>query len=996
MCRILQINLGRRRRATDLLYKFAQEQRTDIIIVSEPNLLACSTVDWQKDRKNDVAIKILHNHIKIYDKGSGDGYAWIEMADLVIIGCYISPNVSLETYDNYLYNLQCLYRAQTKNVIFCGDFNARSFSWNDKIENRRGTLLTEFISENELTICNTGNTPTWRRGASSSVLDLTFCSAEIAPRISNWTVADEMESLSDHAYILFQISKTEHDSNYNNNNTNFKIKYNRDKHYNTLKSNYNALKPQTGMDPAAYTELIAATCEKTFDKIRSKTGFKRPVYWWTREIAAIRTQCIAKRRQVTRCTPDDPNRERLISECKCSRKALKAEIRKQKIKAWAELCDDINNDTWGFGYKIATKRFGFNKIDRITEKETERQVKKLFVQHDTICWTNLDTTDGDISPIEKDEMVYAAGRLRSNKAAGPDGITAEWLKAIIEIDPDTCLNVMNTVLRSGEIPPQWKEARLVLIPKPQKEGQSERSYRPLCVLNTIGKLFEHLLLVRLNDEVERNGGLSDLQFGFRKKRSTGDAMAIVKNIVDQINTISYSHRQFCAMATLDVKNAFNSVPWRLIVSNLKEKKISNYIINLIQNYFTNRLLTCSENLNFMMSAGVPQGSVLGPTLWNIYFDPVVGLRTNSNVTISAYADDLAITVFAPSEDQLRTDLEHVIGSINETLNDNGLMLAREKTELVLLAGRRKLKSLIINIAGDRIESKPQTNYLGVMFDRDLRFNLQVTHVVMKAERQIAALCRLMPNVGGPRQQKRRLLASVAESTVLYACHVWADVLRHRKYCNLINKLQRKILIRICRAYRTASTEALQVVAGAIPLDIKIWERSKIATGTDKNDARTASVVAWQDRWSRGTGTGDWTRRLIPDVSVWLTGNQWNVNHQLTQFLTGHGCFNNYLKRIKKLSSDECWFCHETDSPEHTIFKCSQWDGERSILEVRLQQRISPDNIISIMLQDEDRWNLVLNYVTAIMMSKEAEERYKKQHPSNAGGQVSNLQNTEHI
>jgi hypothetical protein len=173
-----------------------------------------------------------------------------------------------------------------------------------------------------------------------------------------------------------------------------------------------------------------------------------------------------------------------------------------------------------------------------------------------------------------EELKAAAERLRTGKARGPDGVPPEVVKLAVTAAPEEILQVMNGLFRDGYFPEPWKVGRLVLIPKKETDGEGRPKVRPICLLDAMGKIYEHLIRARLLTEVEEKGGLSDRQFGFREGMSTMDAIDDVLGFAQVAQSGSWGRKDMCALITLDVENAFNTVPWEGIVEALERVAIS--------------------------------------------------------------------------------------------------------------------------------------------------------------------------------------------------------------------------------------------------------------------------------------------------------------------------------------------------------------------------------------------------------------------------------------
>ena len=177
-------------------------------------------------------------------------------------------------------------------------------------------------------------------------------------------------------------------------------------------------------------------------------------------------------------------------------------------------------------------------------------------------------------------------------------------------------------------------------------------------------------------------------------------------------------------------------------------------------------------------------------------------------------------------------------------------------------------------------------------DRRLSFGEHLRIAAAKAIQCRANLARFMSNIGGPREAKRRLVASVVLSKLLYAAPIWANALLNHAIQKRLFSAQRSAALRIVSAYRTVSTSAVLVLASVPPIDLLAEERQetfqlgKELTCTDLQEIARAKDAIGKD----GRQTGRWTYRLIPKLATWLNRKHGEVGFYLAQALSGHGCF----------------------------------------------------------------------------------------------------------
>ncbi|XP_008181108.1 uncharacterized protein LOC103308814 [Acyrthosiphon pisum] len=397
------------------------------------------------------------------------------------------------------------------------------------------------------------------------------------------------------------------------------------------------------------------------------------------------------------------------------------------------------------------------------------------------------------------------------------------------------------------------------------------------------------------------------------------------------------NRDLCVTVSLDVRNAFNTAPWRRIDAALCEKKVPSYLIRLIRSYLQDRSILVGRTLlRRSTTCGIPQGSVLGPALWKIFYDELLELKMPQGVQLVAFTDDVCVLGISRNGESASTLMNPVLEAVADWMNINGLQLAPAKTEAIVLTRKNVYNDPELIVEGHAIPVKQSMRYLGVELDTRLLFTKHVQQASSKAFKSALAIARLMPNVGGPSQCKRALLGTVANSKMLYAASTWATQgTKTAKNRNEMARAQRTVAIRTIRAYCTVSADGSSLLASMVPADIVANERARMRRRLDDQDEitpksgikkqeRSISITAWQARWDRSPNAR-WTHRLLPDVGRWLSKPPLSLTYHLTQVLSGHGCFRSYLHDKDRAVDSYCYYCMDPDDTvEHTVFTCPRW------------------------------------------------------------------------
>lgn len=276
---------------------------------------------------------------------------------------------------------------------------------------------------------------------------------------------------------------------------------------------------------------------------------------------------------------------------------------------------------------------------------------------------------------------------------------------------------------------------------------------------------------------------------------------------------------FCAGVSLDIKNAFNSIPWGCIIRALKDSRCPRYLIKIIVIFFGTVDLFLSRGgveLHYRVRKGVPQGSVPGPLLWNMTYNKILNVALPIGCSLVCFADDTLVLVGGLTLPQMKIRFGMVVEKLLMCTDSLGLEIATDKTEMLVFGGRKGEEiemDIVINVGKMR--------YLGIILDGNWDFGAHIEWVAKKAEKLIKALVCLLPNLKGPGEKKRRLYASAMRSIILYGAPIWADerVLKNMRKMAPIVRVQRRIDQRTVSAYCMVSGVATGLLARSPSIDI---------------------------------------------------------------------------------------------------------------------------------------------------------------------------------
>ncbi|XP_045459903.1 uncharacterized protein LOC123670453 [Melitaea cinxia] len=301
-------------------------------------------------------------------KAKGHGYVAAVRGGVAFVGVYFSPNRDLAALERFLDVLGPLVgQLAPLHVFVAGDLNAKSTAWGNPVTNPKGREVEEWALAAGLSLLNVGAVQTCMRWSGGSVVDVTFATPAIARRVEGWRVETEVETLSDHRYIRFEVSPAPvrpalmSSSTSSSGRSQFPrwalSKLNRELAEEAAIIGRWSLPPlmEFGVDEAAnrLCDAFTAVCRAAMP-LAKRPPLRRALYWWSAEITGLRAACNGARRQYTRSRrrrPQDVDRDdRLRRIYVEKRKILQQAICRAKEEAWLELVGGLERDPWGRPY----------------------------------------------------------------------------------------------------------------------------------------------------------------------------------------------------------------------------------------------------------------------------------------------------------------------------------------------------------------------------------------------------------------------------------------------------------------------------------------------------------------------------------------------------------------------------------------------------------------------------------------------------------------------
>ena len=388
--------------------------------------------------------------------------------------------------------------------------------------------------------------------------------------------------------------------------------------------------------------------------------------------------------------------------------------------------------------------------------------------------------------------------LDPKKAITFQNIPPKILKLSINTCSSSLQKLFNNCLLTGEFPVELKWADITPIFK-KGDPTLSSNYRPISVLPLISKFFERLMqnqLIQYFDDF-----LSPYLCGYRKRFSAQHAMVSLiekwKNILDK--------NGYGGGVLMDLSKAFDTLNHDLLIAKLHAYGLSRTSLKLLKSYLSNRFQRTKINSSFSswseLALGVPQGSVLGPLLFNIYINDLFYITNQTEVC--NYADDTTFHACDLDLQNLIRRLEHDSIIAVEWFESNYMKLNQDKCHLIISG--HKHEAMFVNINEHQIWESREQKLLGIVLENTLKFENHLSTQSKKAGQKLSALIRISKFLKF--NQKRTLMKAFIEGQFGYCPLLW--MFSGKTSNNRINKLHERALRVVYSDYNSTFDDLLR-------------------------------------------------------------------------------------------------------------------------------------------------------------------------------------------
>ena len=774
--------------------------------------------------------------------------------------------------DKDQYNMLLKY----PNSIIMGDFNAHHKLWGHQQSNKKGNDLLDLINDNNIVLHN-DKSPTHIYRHGTNVLDLTLTSSNIAHKFI-WKNTNNFLG-SDHCII--EISKTtqrdaQQQQQHQQPTKRFNLKRANWKKFTELADKQINEKLITNDPIQTYENLekqLLTIAHETIPYYNNKQKMYKS--WWNDKC----TEAIKNRNKARNKAQRTQNIDDII-EFKKAQAVVKRTIKQVKREQWEKTCNDTNNNIsklWDMVNKLKGK-YKRRKIATLKDENNNTYVTgetnkaELLATHFARINSNANFTQEFIRHKEEFERTYAdelndsndydipinepftltefkkAINSKKDTAPGADKILYTFYKHLTDRSLAIALSIFNTLWKTSQLPPLWKHSNVIAILKQSKPPELPTSYRPISLTSNSCKIFETMINNRLKWYLEKNKIINIKQSGFRNHHSTTDHLLTLTDIINK----AMATQQTVNTIFLDITKAFDMVWHKGLLYKIRQIGIKGNSYKWIKNFLENRTFTVlvqnSTSIKINSENGVPQGSVLSPTLFNIYINDIP--LPPSHLTL--FADDIAMWITGKRSIKMHKIIQSKISTIENWANTWGITFSNQKSIAIEFNNFKKGNEHTYYINKQQIPSNNQHKFLGLIFDKRLTWTKHFNYIHDKCQKYLNLMKYITGTTWGANKQTLLLIYKTHIKQLLtYGAPAIIQSSNYQR--KVLEKIQNTALKIATRTKQNTSTAAIQIHTGNPPIKLQLLRhtlRYYIKANTYQLPTSSHFEESWQSSYKK--------------------------------------------------------------------------------------------------------------------------------------------------
>jgi len=760
-----------------------------------------------------------------------------------------SPHTTQPTAAPTLAKVRDILQEEEQESILLGDFNLHNPLWNAPTRNSYhgdSEKLIDITAESQMTLTTPQGTITWEKGELQTTLDLAFITPGIYPALVKCSRVESLEYGSDHFPICTSMLTAT-------------LQKADNKRRQWKRANWEALKKHITETLKAYTgpktrqeidvNIIAAT-KAIQEAVDLHVPWAKPSPRanpaWSKEVEELVKEARRARRKATSGNPWDIRRYHTLNNTK--KRALRrgrsfawrsfaAEVSKGhglwRMTKWAKTKADQPQTTPQFPplQQSATEEPTFDNTIR-----TQILAKKFFPPPEAADLADIEHTiypQPVLVPQEVTEAMIRAAlkKMHPDKAPGPDGIINRILKECLKELLPVLVPTFNMCAKLGYHPKPFREGCTIAIRKPGKPSYTVAAgYRPIMLLNTMGKLLEAVIATEISRITEEYQLLPETQMGARPGKSTLTALTLATELIH--STWQLDPFLVISMLNLDLAGAFDKVVHDRVLHCLRARRVPEWIVLYITSFLSERTTTIKygeyTSEHIAVKSGIPQGSTLSPILFLYFAADLIDILNQGEGFAFGFVDDTSLMAVGQTTGQTTRLLTEAHEKCIKWAEKHGAKFEPDKYKLIHFTRRPNKHNLsaTVTIPGFSEGPVPSLRMLGVILDTKLTWKPHIAFTLDKMKTVGNALSRLTASTWGASLKKgKHIYTAAVRPVITYGSGVWhtpTAIKGHSKANTTKLKIeQNKHLRVITGAYRATPVAELEHEAGIPPIDIHL-------------------------------------------------------------------------------------------------------------------------------------------------------------------------------